>query len=218
MTILVTGASGVLGHALVPRLLRRDEVRVCVRRPETAEPLRAMGAKVAIGPFDQPDHLVEILPRVVTLIHLTGGPNQPDRDALFEANHGSALIGARRRTGGTRAPLRAGLGAGGVSRRTDPFLRAKGLAEEAVATSGLDHVILRCSHAYGIGGLWFAAVVEGATESAARDRPGRGGAAGRRCSPRMSPAIEDHGRGARGAALVGTWALEDPTSWPCRSS
>ena len=43
-----------------------------------------------------------------------------------------------------------------------PFLRAKGLAEEVVVQSGLEHAVLRSSHAYGLGGLWFAATVMGA--------------------------------------------------------
>ena len=48
MTVMVTGASGVLGHAVVSALLARDEVRATVRRPAAAEPLRALGAKVAV--------------------------------------------------------------------------------------------------------------------------------------------------------------------------
>ena len=38
-----------------------------------------------------------------------------------------------------------------------PFQRAKGLAEEAVSNSGLEHAIIRSTHAYGLGGLWFTA-------------------------------------------------------------
>jgi NADH dehydrogenase len=43
-----------------------------------------------------------------------------------------------------------------------PFVRAKGLAEEVVVQSGLEHAVLRTSHAYGLGGLWFASTVVGA--------------------------------------------------------
>jgi nucleoside-diphosphate-sugar epimerase len=43
-----------------------------------------------------------------------------------------------------------------------PFLRAKGLAEEVVLQSGLEHAELRASHAYGLGGLWFTSTVAGA--------------------------------------------------------
>ena len=74
MTVMVTGASGLIGRALVPLLVRNDEVRACVRRPETADALRAAGAKVAVGHFDDADALAEILKRVFTVIHLVGGP------------------------------------------------------------------------------------------------------------------------------------------------
>jgi NADH dehydrogenase len=35
------------------------------------------------------------------------------------------------------------------------YLRAKGLAEDAVRSSGLDHLILRSTHVYGPGQRWF---------------------------------------------------------------
>jgi uncharacterized protein YbjT (DUF2867 family) len=164
VTVMVTGASGLIGRALIPRLLARDEVRATVRRPDAAPPLRALGAKVAVDPLEDPDALAEILPRVVTLVHLVGGPRQVDDDALLEANHTTTLrtLEAARSAGVPRFVLLSvpGASAGAV----DPFLRAKGLAEEAVVGSGLEHAILRCSHVYGLGGLWFTAVVQGALE------------------------------------------------------
>ena len=79
MTVMVTGASGVVGRARgqgAPAL--RDEVRATVRRPVAADHLRQLGAKVAVREIDQPEDLAEILPRCHTLVHLVGGPNQPD--------------------------------------------------------------------------------------------------------------------------------------------
>jgi uncharacterized protein YbjT (DUF2867 family) len=210
MTVLVTGASGVVGHALVPRLVRRDEVRACVRRPEAADALRAMGAKVAVGAFDQADDLVEILPRVVTLIHLTGGPNQPDEATLFEANHGSTLaaLGAAREAGVPRFVLASVPGASRDAE--DPFLRAKGLAEEAVATSGLEYAIVRCSHVYGLGGLWFTAVVQ-----AALDSPPLAVGGDEPTAPVLADDVAEilaaaEDRPADPGELGGTWALEGP--------
>jgi len=61
MTVMVTGASGMIGRTLVPLLIRNDEVRACVRRPEAAPSLRAMGAKVAVGHLDDADALADTL-------------------------------------------------------------------------------------------------------------------------------------------------------------
>jgi NADH dehydrogenase len=162
MTVMVTGASGVLGHAIVRALVARDEVRATVRRPEAAEPLRSLGAKVAVVPVDEPEDLIEILPRVHTIVHLVGGVNQPSDDEILAANHGSTLaaVAAAKEAGVRRFILLSVPGASVDSRH--PFLRAKGLAEEVVLQSGLEHAVLRTSHAYGLGGLWFTSVVMGA--------------------------------------------------------
>jgi uncharacterized protein YbjT (DUF2867 family) len=208
MTVMVMGASGLIGRALVPLLCRKDEVRACVRRPEAAEPLRELGAKVAVGQLDDADALAEILKRVFTVIHLVGGPNHLTHDDLFEANHGSVLtsLAAAREAGVRRFVLVSATGASVDA--TNPYLRAKGLAEEAVANSGMEHVIIRSTHAYGLGGLWFATTVEGATASP----PfvvGDG-------SQSLAPAFADDLAAVLAAAddhdgsLEGTWALEGP--------
>jgi NADH dehydrogenase len=165
MTVMVTGASGLIGRSLVPLLVRNDEVRACVRRLETADALRAAGAKVAVGHFDDADALAEILKRVFTVIHLVGGPSQADDDAVLAANHGSVItaLAAAREAGVRRFVLLSATGASIGS--TNRYLRAKGLAEEAVANSGMEHAIVRSTHAYGLGGVWLAATVEGATAS-----------------------------------------------------
>ena len=159
VTVMVTGASGLLGRAIVEALLPRDEVRATVRRPDAAEALRALGAKVAVTDPTEPDDLIEILSRVHTLVHLAGGVNQPSDDEILRANHSSALasVAAAKEAGVRRLILLSAPGADPVA--THPFLRAKGLAEEAVVHSGLEHAILRSAHAYGLGGLWFTSTV-----------------------------------------------------------
>ena len=165
MTVLVHGASGIVGRAAVKALLARDEVRATVRRPEEAEPLRALGAKVAVRDGRTVEDLTEILPRCHTLVHLVGGPNQPTADELFWANHGSVRVAvdAAREAGTKRIVLVSVPGA--AVEHTHPFLRAKGLAEEAVSASGLEFAIVRATHVYGLGGLWFTSFVNGAAAS-----------------------------------------------------
>src|SRR5437867_4553681 len=162
MTVMVTGASGLVGRATVKALLARDEVRATVRRASDASYLRQLGAKVAVRDIDTPDALSEILPGCHTIVHLIGGVAQPDPEEVFHANHGSVrrALEAAEQARTKRFVLLSVPGADPET--THPFLRAKGLAEEAVRASGLQHAIVRATHAYGLGGLWFTAAVEGA--------------------------------------------------------
>ena len=208
MTVLVTGASGVVGRAAVKALLALDEVRATVRRPEAAEPLRALGAKVSVRACRDVDDLTEILPRCHTLVHLVGGPDQPTPDELFWANHGSVqvAIDAAREAGTKRIVLLSAPGA--AIEHSHPYLRAKGLAEEVVRTSGLEFAIVRCAHVYGLGGLWFTALVHGAAAAP----PVVCGPGTQEVAPVFADdlgaviaALDDHAE-----PLEGTWGLEGP--------
>ena len=208
MTVMVTGASGPVGHALVPLLVRKDEVRAVVRDPASAEPLRASGAKVSVDRLGDADDLAEVLPGVFTLVHLVGGPDQPDDDEMWDANHGSVLraITAARASGVRRFVLVSVPGAHPDA--AVPFLRAKGLAEEAVLHSGLQHAVIRCAPVVGNGSLWFAATVAGALESP----PVVWGPGARVLAPvavgdlAATLAVADD----LDTDLSGTWALEGP--------
>ena len=208
MTVMVTGASGPVGRALVPLLVRKDEVRAAIRRPDEAEPLRRLGAKVAIGRLDEVSELTEVLRGVFTIIHLVGGPNQPDEGSLWDANHGSVLraIAAAKEAGVRRLVLVSVPDAS--PRSDDPYLRARGLAEEAVTTCGLDHAVIRSTHVVGAGSLWFTSVVAGAASSPPI-------VVGEGSQPIAPVAIEDlaavlAAADDREGALAGTWALEGP--------
>ena len=206
MTVMVTGASGVLGHAVVGALLARDEVRATVRRPSAADPLRALGAKVAVLDPRRPDELAEVIPRCHTLVHLIGGVCQPDAEALFWANHGSVEVAleAAKEAGTKRFVLVSVPGADAAA--AHPFLRAKGMAETAVTQAGLDYAIVRSTHAYGLGGLWFTATVQGATATP----PFVCGPGSQLVAPVIAgdvgavvAAIDDHA-----GPLSGTWGIE----------
>lgn len=166
MTVMVTGASGFLGRALVPVLLRSSpEIRCAVGRAEAAESLRDLGAKVTVGRLDDADLLTEVLRGIETVIHLVGGPNQPTEEALLDANHGSTLICTRAaQAAGVKRFLLLSVPGAAID-AAHPYLRAKGLAEEVVANSGFEHLILRSTHAYGLGGFWFTALVQGTLAS-----------------------------------------------------
>jgi uncharacterized protein YbjT (DUF2867 family) len=208
MTVMVTGASGLIGREAVLALLARDEVRATVRRPADAALLRELGAKVAVHDADDVEAFAEILHRCHTIVHLVGGFDQPDPDELFRANHASVLraIDAARLAKTKRFVLLSVPGADPDA--THPFLRAKGLAEEAVRASGLQHAIVRAAHTYGLGGLWFTAAVEGALT----DPPFVVGPGDQELAPvfvrdvaAVIAALDDSA-----TELAGTWGLEGP--------
>jgi NADH dehydrogenase len=208
MAVMITGASGPIGHAVVPLLAQKDEVRAAVRDPASAESLRALGAKVTVGRLDDADELADVLGGVFTIVHLVGGPDQGTDDALLDANHGSTVraIAAARSAGVRRFVLVSVPGASPES--PVPFLRAKGLAEEAVTTSGLQHAVIRSAPVVGAGSLWFAATVAGAMQ----DPPVVWGPGGRSLAPvavgdlAATIAVADD----LDVDLAGTWALEGP--------
>ena len=75
MTVMVTGASGLIGRSLVPLLVRNDEVRACVRRLETADAVReASGGGV--------DYAIEA----------TGRPEAMEAAFLSTRSRGAAVL------------------------------------------------------------------------------------------------------------------------------
>jgi uncharacterized protein YbjT (DUF2867 family) len=166
MAVMVTGASGVVGRAVIPALVGRDpEVRAYVRRYDAAEELRALGAKVAVGRADDVESLTEVLHGVFTVVHLVGGVNQSDDAAIVDANLRSVRVAldAARAAKVRRFVLISAPAADPEAEH--PFLRAKGIAEQEVRASGLEFAIVRSAHVYGVGGLWFTAMVEAALET-----------------------------------------------------
>src|SRR5205823_14276106 len=100
MPVVVTGASGLVGTAAIRVLVDRSpEVRAYVRRQGTADRLRALGAKVAVGEIEDVDTLAVVMRGAHTVCHLVGGLDLPDDEAYERMNVGSvraALDAARR--------------------------------------------------------------------------------------------------------------------------
>ena len=154
MPVVVTGASGRIGRVAVPALARRGEVRAVVRSREHREDLRSTGAKVAVCHLEDDATLRVVMDGAHTLVHLAGGVDV-EEDEVEEANAGTvreAIAVA------TDADVKRVILVSSPGARVDaptPYLRAKGAAEEAVAGSGLEHVILRTTHVYGVGQWWW---------------------------------------------------------------
>ena len=166
MPVVVTGASGPLGRALIPRLFDAgSEVRAVVRRQADADPLRQLGAKVAVGDPGNPELLAAVLRDAHTLCLLV------DRLMLDEEEYSPVIADTAQAT--VQAAGEAGLARvllpaypGADPRSPNPYLRALGMAEEAVRDSGLQHVILRSTLVVGPEMRWLQALGRGGNRMA----------------------------------------------------
>jgi NADH dehydrogenase len=144
MPVLVTGATGVIGRALVPRLIESGgQVRVYVRR-EVPE-YRSLGVHVSVGEADHEGRLESALEQVHTLVHLIGGPI-PGRGVPVEWLNEETVLVALRAAGNAevaRFVFLSPLGADPGS--TDRYLAAKGRAEEAILDAPIQRAIFRCA-------------------------------------------------------------------------
>jgi uncharacterized protein YbjT (DUF2867 family) len=159
MPVVVTGASGFIGARAVLAFSRiAPEVRAYVRDRKGAAALRGMGAKVAVGEIGDVERLEVVMAGAHTVCHLVGElalPAGADYESQVVETLGSVLEAAGR--AGVKRILYLSY-PGASTDASNPYLRAKGQAEGAIAESGLEHVVIRCTHAYGPGGKWIGAL------------------------------------------------------------
>ena len=139
--LLLTGATGQIGSALLRRLTARGErVRVLVRDPRRlgAERVRV---QIALGDLTDPPSFRNALRGVKTVVHLAASARDQPRGSIEELNGIATwrLVQAAERAGVEHFVFFSALAAS-IHDRTR-FLRAKALAEEAVRDSALRHTI-----------------------------------------------------------------------------
>jgi NADH dehydrogenase len=158
--VVVTGASGAVGRRLVPLLVQGgSEVRAVIRSGAAADELRADGAKVAIGRLGDADTVEAVVDGAHTVVHLAGGLDPSSRvadgsDTTAERLYDEANLLPTRWV--LEAAVEAGVARflflsypGASPDASNPYLRAKGLAEDEIRASGLQHAIVRTTHIYG---------------------------------------------------------------------
>src|SRR5215211_1381484 len=107
MRVLVTGATGKVGHAVARALLERgDEVRVLVRNPGRASTLLPPGVQAIRGDVTEPPTVDKAAAGCELVFNAMGLPEQwfPDRDIFDRVNargtetvvRAAAAAGARR--------------------------------------------------------------------------------------------------------------------------
>jgi uncharacterized protein YbjT (DUF2867 family) len=152
--ILLTGATGTVGSALLRRLTRENEpVRCLVRDPRRLGDHRVR-VQLAVGDLVDPPSFRNALRGVHTVIHLAASIRDEPRASLEELNAMATLrlVRAAERAGARRFLFFSALGAEHHSRTR--FFRAKALAEQAVETSGLETVVFSPSIVYTPGDPW----------------------------------------------------------------
>jgi len=150
--VLVTGASGFIGSALVPRLAAAGRVpRLLLRRPPEEAP--AAPAEVAVGDLTDPASLRRALEGSDAVVHLGAATSAAGLDPA-EAE--------RVNVGGARALIEACRAAGCPRlivmstqhvhlERAGPYGRTKRMADQLFQASGLAVTTLRPSLVYGPG-------------------------------------------------------------------
>jgi NADH dehydrogenase len=155
MRIVVTGGTGFIGREVVERLLEggRDQVVVTTRDLGADDPFRGRVERFQAFAGD-PTSLGRAFARADVVVQAIQFPNHPVEDpkrgrTYLEVDGRGTPVAARvaKNMGVRRFVYLSGAGAG--QGRSEPWLRAKDMAEAAIRETGLEHVILRPSWIYG---------------------------------------------------------------------
>jgi NADH dehydrogenase len=152
--LLLTGATGLVGSALLPRLTAAGRpVRCLVRDPRRlgAERVRA---QLALGDLSDPPSFRNALRGVDTVVHLAAAIRDQLGGSIEELNGVATwrMVQAARQAGVKRFVFFSAQSASAHNRTR--FMRAKALAERAVAESGVPHTIFAPSIVYAPGDVF----------------------------------------------------------------
>ena len=157
--LLLTGATGLLGTALLPRLTARGlPVRCLVRDPKRLGPERVR-VQIALGDLTDPQSFRNALRGVTTVIHLAASLRDQPGGSIEELNGIATwrMVEAAERARVERFMFASALGATAHDRTR--FLRAKALAEDAVTGSeALRTTVFASSVVYAPGDPWLTLI------------------------------------------------------------
>jgi NADH dehydrogenase len=152
--ILLTGATGLIGSALLRRLTATGEpVRCLIRDPRRLGNQRVR-VQIALGDLADPQSFRHALRGVSTVVHLAAAIRDQPSGSIEELNAVATwrMVQAAERVGVERFVFFSALHATTFNRAR--FMRAKALAERAVLDSGLRHTVFAPSIVYAPGDHW----------------------------------------------------------------
>ena len=148
--ILLTGATGFVGRAVVRRLTYEQHEATCLLRPSRHEQQLATGVSFSTVSANMSDlpAMRTAMQDVVAIVHMTGEEDL-DREGTLRSHvqDTTNLIAVAQETGIRRFIYLSRIGADRAS--AYPLLRARGEAEAIVRESGLDITILQAPLIYG---------------------------------------------------------------------
>jgi uncharacterized protein YbjT (DUF2867 family) len=152
--LLLTGATGLVGSALLGRLLAEGrEVRCLVRDPRRLGAQRVR-VQIALGDLTDPPSFRNALRGVEAVVHLAASMRDQSRGSIEELNGIATwrMVEAAERQGVERFVFFSALGASTHHRAR--LLRAKALAEQAVKEADVHSVVFATSIVYAPGDPW----------------------------------------------------------------
>jgi NADH dehydrogenase len=152
--ILLTGATGTVGSALLRRLTADGQpVRALVRDQRRLGDQRVR-VQIALGDLSDPPSFRNALRGVDTVVHLAASIRDQPRGSIEELNAVATLrlVRAAERAGVKRFVFFSAMNAHHHSRTR--FFRSKAVAEDAVEASSLETTIFRPSIIYTPGDPW----------------------------------------------------------------
>ena len=152
--LLLTGATGLIGSALLPRLTAAGTpVRCLVRDPRRLGPERVR-VQIALGDLADPPSFRNAMRGVRTVVHLAAAIRDQPGGSIEELGGIATwrMVEAAERAGVERFVFFSALGASGHDRTR--FLRSKALAEDAVAGGAMPTTTFAPSIVYAPGDVW----------------------------------------------------------------